>query len=60
MKITVYTRKGEIHRYINVDNCKVFNEGLGLLKIEHDDRYIEYYGLGSVDRWTIEMGAKDE
>lgn len=60
MKITLYTRKGEIHRYVNVDNYKVRNEGIGILTFKHDDRYIEYYRLGSLDRWTIEMENGDE
>ncbi|SFU32428.1 hypothetical protein [Butyrivibrio sp. INlla21] len=58
MEITIYTRKGESHRYINVNKFDVHDIGPGLLTLGHDDRYIEYYRLGSIDRWTIEMEDK--
>lgn len=53
-KLTIYTKKGEVHSYENVDKFDVHDVGPGLLTFLHDDRYIEYYRLGTIDRWTVE------
>jgi len=54
MKITIYTKKGEQLSYKNVIKFDIHDVGPGLLTFLHDERYIEYYRLGAVDRWTIE------
>ena len=55
MKITIYTKKGEQHSYENAEKIDVHDVGPGFLTFLHDDRYIEYYRLGTVDRWTVEV-----
>lgn len=57
-KITIYTKKGEVHRYKNVIKCDVHDVGPGILTFLHDDRYIEYYRIGTLDRWTIEPDSQ--
>ena len=60
MKITIYTKKGEVHSYENVEKFDVHDVGPGLLTFLHDDRYIEYYRLGTLDRWTVEEETENE
>lgn len=60
IKITIYTKKGEVHSYENVNKCDVHDVGPGILTFLHDDRYIEYYRLGTLDRWTVEEEAENE
>lgn len=60
IKLTIYTKKGEVHSYENVNKCDVHDVGPGLLTFLHDDRYIEYYRLGTIDRWTIEQDEEAE
>ena len=60
MKITIYTKKGEMHSYENVNDFNIHDVGPGLLTFRHDERYIEYYRLGTVDRWTIEEDEEAE
>ena len=60
MRITIYTRKGAQRSYANVNSYDIHNVGPGILTFRHDDNYIEYYRLGSIDRWTIETEGEDE
>lgn len=61
MRIIVNTKKGAQHRYSNVNSYDIHNVGPGLLTFRHDDKYIEYYRLGSIDGFTIvEMEGEDE
>ena len=60
MRLRIYTKKGAQHCYENVNSYDVHNVGPGLLTFRHDDRYIEYYRLGSIDRWTIVMEDEDD
>lgn len=59
-KITIYTKKGEVHRYKDAHKCDVHDVGPGILTFLHDDRYIEYYRLGTIDRWTVELDEEDQ
>ena len=60
MKITIYTKKGERLSYENVNEYNIHDVGPGLFTFRHNDRYIEYYRLGAVDRWTIEEENNNE
>lgn len=54
IKITIHTKKGEQISYENVNDFNVHDVGPGLLTFRHDERYIEHYRLGTIDRWIIE------
>ena len=54
MKITVFTKKGEIFKYENVNNYELYDCGPGLLIIRHEEHKMDYFRLGYINLFSVE------